>query len=98
VELPRRKHTAFTTRRKIEILPFLKCSNYSFTPEAFSPGLRRPGHEAGHSRVSSGDGKYEWNYPYATPNAFLACGGTNRSLVAINIPSSLNFPLMHLRR
>jgi len=43
---------------------FLKCSNYSFTPEAFSLGLRRPGHEAGHSPASSGDGKNEWNYPY----------------------------------
>ena len=77
----------------------LKCINYPFKPDAFYPGLRRPGHEAFHSPASSSDGKNEWNYPYAPPHAFLACGGTNsRCLVAINIPSSLNFPLMRGKR
>jgi hypothetical protein len=41
-------------------------------PEALSPGLKQPGHEAEHSPPTSAEVKKNWIYKATPPYAFMA--------------------------
>jgi hypothetical protein len=43
-----------------------------WVPEALSLGVKRPGHEAGHSPPSSPRSKNEWSYTSTPQHAFMA--------------------------